>query len=210
MVIDTTTSKLPDDQYFKVEQPKDMIMLHFTAGSKASHAYNAWINQRIKIGTAYIVDKDGSVYEVFNPKYWAYHLGIKGKYSQSWKHDKRSIGIEIVNMGPLKLRGKDLCCWPNDFNQKFCSINDTHKYVETSYRGYDFYEAFPQVQLDSVVKLVDRLSNQFQIKKTLPPVEKQMECDLEFYDSWKGIAAHQNVRPDKFDIGPAFDWNILT
>ena len=186
-----------------------MIMLHFTAGSRVDGAFNSWMSQTIQIGTPYILDRDGTVYEIFDPKAWAYHLGVTGPKAQNHKHDKRSVPIEIINMGPLKLKGDTLYSWPNNYNQKFCTLAETDKYVKASYRGFDYYDAFPQVQKDAVVELVKKISTDFKIPITLPPVEKRTAFDLDFFDNWVGVASHQNFRPDKFDIGPAWDWSLL-
>lgn len=198
--------RLPDEKVFRQEFPKDLIVLHFTAGSSVEGAFEAWLSQEINIGTAYIVDRDGTVYEVFDPKYWAYHLGIKGAAAQSHKHDKRSIGIEIVNMGPLKRRGDTLCAWPKNFTQPFCSVADTDKYVTAPFRGFSAYARFPEAQRHSVGNLIEVLSVDFGISAIAPPTDKRDDCDLAFFDEWTGIASHQNFRADKFDIGPAWDW----
>jgi hypothetical protein len=36
-----------------------------------------------------------------------------------------------------------------------------------------------------------------------------MEFDLAHYAGFQGIAAHHNFRKDKWDVGPAFDWDRL-
>ena len=47
-----------------------------------------------RIATAYIVERDGTIFEVFDPRHWAFHLGLKGSQGQV---DRRSIGIEIAS-----------------------------------------------------------------------------------------------------------------
>ena len=54
-----------------------------------------------RIATAYLVDTDGAIYEVFDPAFWAFHLGLQGTKG---KHDKRSIGIEIATSVPSRER----------------------------------------------------------------------------------------------------------
>ena len=185
-------------------------MLHFTAGSRVDGAYNSWMQQSIQIGTPYVVDSDGTVYEFFDPKYWAYNLGVVGPKAQNHKHDKRSVAIETINMGPLKLVGNTLMSWPGNYTQKFCDVSETDRYVKASYRGFDYFQAFPVVQKQAIVELVKYISTTFSIPIVLPPTDKRTICDLDFFDTWKGVASHQNYRPDKFDIGPAWDWSLLT
>jgi LysM repeat protein len=212
LVIDRKKFALPPSQYFANEFPKDLIVLHFTAGQSAASAHSAWINSPLEVATAYIVDTDGKVYECFDPKHWAYHLGIAGAASANHKHDKRSIGIEIANVGPLKEDPADpnrLNWWPNNFGTKWCTKADTGKYVKASYRGFDYFASYPAVQSSSVAALVDHLCAHFGIPKTLPPASKRTVCDLTHFAKFSGIAAHQNFRPDKSDVGPAFGWNNL-
>ena len=210
MNINNIKYRLPETKYFKEENPKDLIVLHFTAGSTASGAFASWMQQAIKIGTPYIADIDGTIYEIFDPKFWAYHLGVTGPKAQNHKHDKRSVPIEIVNFGPLKLVGDNLCSWPNNYKQKFCKVSETDKYVKSSYRGFDYYAAFPAVQKTAIVELVKMVSVDFNIPIVLPPVDKRTVYDMNFYDTWNGVASHENFRSDKSDVGPAFPWELLT
>lgn len=209
MNIDKSKYRLPQGKFFTDVHKKDMILLHFTAGSTTSGAFNSWVSQKIKIGTAYILDPNGTVYEIFDPKYWAYHLGITGPAAQNWKHDKRSVAIEIVNIGPLKLKDDTLYCWPKNYGQKFCNVSETGKYVKKSFRGFDYYAAYTPEQMAVLPELVTKIGADFDIPTTLPPVEKREVFDTKFFDNWKGITSHQNWRPDKFDVGAAFNWKVL-
>jgi N-acetyl-anhydromuramyl-L-alanine amidase AmpD len=209
LVIDRKKFALPESQYFTAHFPKDLIVLHFTAGQTARSAFDSWINSPMEVATAYLVDTDGSVYETFNPKCWAYHLGIQGAASANHKHDKRSIGIEIANVGPLKEVNGNLNWWPKDFGAKWCTKQETSKYVARAYRGFSFYAAYPDAQLDSVSKLVRHLCAEYQIPFQLPPAAKRAEFDMGHFAGFSGVASHQNFRKDKFDVGPAFDWSRL-
>lgn len=35
------------------------------------------------------------------------------------------------------------------------------------------------------------------------------ECDPHTFEGYQGLATHANFRSDKWDIGPAFDWDRL-
>jgi N-acetyl-anhydromuramyl-L-alanine amidase AmpD len=209
MNIDAKTYRLPDNKIFKDTYEKTLIILHFTAGSTVEGAFNGWMQQSIQIGTPYIIDTDGTIYQIFDDKFWAYNLGCTGPKAQNHKHDKRSVAIETVNMGPLKLIGDMLCSWPNNYKQKFCMLSETDRYVKATYRGFDYFAAFPEVQKVAIVELVKKISNDFNIPIVLPPAEKLTVFDMDFYDTWKGVASHQNMRSDKTDAGPAFPWELL-
>ena len=73
-----TSLRLEPSMYFAESQPKDMAVLHFTAGTTAEGAVAHWRQSSQRVGTAYVIGLDGTVYEVFDPRFWAYHLGIKG------------------------------------------------------------------------------------------------------------------------------------
>ncbi|HEY8097194.1 MAG TPA: N-acetylmuramoyl-L-alanine amidase, partial [Methylobacter sp.] len=79
--------RLPAGQFYTERPKKDLIVLHFTAGTSAKSAFDTWLADPQHIATAYIIDTDGVIYEVFDPTQWAFHLGVKGS---NGRFDKRS------------------------------------------------------------------------------------------------------------------------
>lgn len=220
LAIERAKFRLPASQYFQEEFDKDLIVLHFTAGMSAQSASSAWTSTPVQVATPYVVDPDGTIHEFFDPRYWAYHLGVPGSASDGYRHDRRSIPIEIANVGPLKTdpaNPKRLNWWPpanpgtgqSEFRTKWCMLDESDRYLKASYRGYDYFASFPSPQIASVAALVHYLSKQFSIPLELPGKERRGSFDLPFYAKWKGVASHQNFRADKTDIGPAFDWDKL-
>lgn len=207
IAIDRQKFRLPRGQYLDEVTAKDLLVLHFTAGRNAAGAFQSWAGSSARVATAYIVDMDGAIYETFDPSRWAYHLGIQGTH----RHDRRSIGIEIANVGPLRLAADSLNWWPPEekFQTPFCKLAESGRFVKAKYRNFDFYAAFPEEQLASVTRLVEDLCDRFRIPRRIAPEEKRAECDLVFFDQFRGIATHANFRRDKYDIGPAFDWSRL-
>lgn len=205
-VIDRRTLRLPPGQYIPEHHKKDLIVLHFTAGSSARSAFNSWLGDLRRVATAYIVDKDGSIFETFDPQCWAYALGID--HPKASATEKRAIQIEIANVGPLKRKGDNLYWWPKDYSTKYCGLNETAKYVQGSYRGFEYFATFTAEQESAVCSLVALLCAEFNV----PPVlatGKLTVADLPFFADFKGVCAHQNFRADKFDVGPAFFWPEL-
>ena len=85
---------LPEGQYIAEKSKKTQIVLHHTvSGSSAENVINWFATDPGRVATAFVIDKKGDVYELFDPQHWAYHIG-KGSSSN---HNKASIGIEIVN-----------------------------------------------------------------------------------------------------------------
>ena len=215
LAIDRTTLALAAKEFFAEVTRKDLVVLHFTAGRSARSAFDTWRNDPRHIATAYIVDVDGTIYEVFPPSFWASHLGVGGTKNL---HDRRSIGIEIVNVGPLQQSTDDpaiLNWWPpksqgaSEFTTRFCGLDESGRYVAADYRGKSHFASFPEVQVDAVGALVRAMCEQFAIPATLPSLDRRFDCDVSAFATYQGVCTHANFRLDKWDIGPAFPWDRL-
>lgn len=202
--------RLPGGQFFPQKQTKDLVVLHFTAGGSVDSAYQAWLSTRERVATAYLVDLDGRIYEVFDPEGWASHLGVGAANNPGFRQDKRSIGIEIVNWGGLKAGpGDQLYCWPNGYRTRYGHLADTGRYVRKSFRGFDYFAAFPSAQMQAVCRLTRQLCEQFGIPKRIPDSTQRERLDWAYYGDYRGVASHQNFHSEKSDIGPAFDWEEI-
>ncbi len=118
---------LPAKEYFPEVIPKDLIVLHYTAGRSAKSAYDTWVKNPVQVATAYVIDPDGTIYELFDPAHWAWHLGAGGR-----KQNSRSIAIELANVGPLKVDANNperLNWWPSDWGTRWCMRGEQDKYV---------------------------------------------------------------------------------
>lgn len=199
---------LTDSCFYPTKQDKDLIVLHYTAGTTASGAWSSWKQRTDRVATAFIVDTNGWVFQTFNPSFWAWHLGLKGVDNESGKHDKRSIGLELVNFGPLMKKPDGyLYAWPKNYGTKFCHVDEKDKYICADWRGMQYHAAFTKEQLESTSALVKDLCSQFNIAPDVP--KDPAAFNLELGKKWKGIATHSMFRSDKFDVGPAFDWTML-
>lgn len=180
---------LDDNQYYHSAQNKKRIVLHHTAGGSAKSSINWWNKYKDHVCTPYIIDRDGTIYELFQPEYWAYALGI----NSSWA-EKKSIQIEICNFGWLvehngqifRQAGSQL--YP--FEGEYVKYQDKH-------RGHLYYEKYTDAQIESVIYLIDYLSKRFGIK--IDDVEKFWWFDK---DTEKTLISHTTVRKDKSDIHP--------
>lgn len=199
---------LPDGQFFREAKQKTAICLHFTAGTTAAGAIAQWKSDPIQVGTAYIVEQNGTINEMFPPSMWAYHLGIAGA-DAAHRNDKRTIGIEIVNPGPLRLRNGQLCFWPNNWTAPFCRVTEKERYLAAEYRGEKYFATFPNSQVQAVLELVRQLCRDFSIPPILPPFAWRRDFNFPRADAHTGILSHQNFNMQKSDIGPAFPWEVL-
>ncbi len=200
--------RLEPSRYLPQHHRKDLIVLHFTAGTSCESAYRTWQADPRRIATAYGVDPDGTIVEFFPPEAWAYHLGVKG----TSHHDRRSIGIEIANAGPLQQDPKDpdqLNWWPRNWGAPYCRKHEAGRYVEASYRGILYFAAMPEIQLMATASLVHSLCNHFGIPKAANASAREGTFDPAVFATYQGVASHSNFRKDKWDVGPAFQWDYL-
>jgi N-acetyl-anhydromuramyl-L-alanine amidase AmpD len=208
-MINSKQFALAANEYYHEQHKKDLIVLHFTAGGSAAGAFSWWSRDRgaTKVATAYIVDLDGTVYETFPPECWAFHMG-----TSSAALDRRTIGIEIVNWGPLRPDRTDstrLNSWPRNWSNAYCRFDQRTHYIQQRWRGEQFWMTYPKVQMDAVQQLVTNTIHRFSIPAQLAPAARLNEFDPAFFTSFRGVAAHHNFRADKTDVGPAFNWAAL-
>lgn len=181
-------------QWIAEDTNKEQIVLHHTVSSTWTSAFDWWNQTEQRVATAFIVDKDGTIYEVFPPNQWAYHLG-KGTTSE---HNKKTIGIEIVNEGPLTKK---------DNKYYWLDGKALYKYdvVEENWRGYTYWASYTNKQFIAVVELLNKLIIDFRIEKNIITHKTYIPLLL----NHKGILSHCNVRKDKTDVSPAFNLKIL-
>lgn len=193
--------KLTDNQYIKERIDKKQIFLHHTAGNNsAKNTINWWKSNVDKVATAYVIDGSGEIYQCFDDKYWAYHLGLKGdwfkKFNLSYRIlDKLSIGIEICNWGFLTKKEDG---YYNYVNQK---IKDEDVYtLKTPFKNYKHYQNYTDAQLNSTKELLCHLTDKYNITKVYN--EDIWDITKRAFIGDQGIFTHNSVRHDKSDVYP--------
>ncbi len=193
--------RLENKDYIQTETSKDLIVLHHTVGGSALSTIDYWKSDPDRIATAYVIERDGVIFEVFDPKYWAFHLGLKGSAGAV---DKRSIGIEIASEGGLIQRDGNLYC--------FGRVSERTLFKQEYYdhgmpwREYRFFDAYSDAQIAAIVELVNHLCDQFKIPRKTPA--RHFDFD-DGYREFTGIIGHHHVRTDKSDVHPGFSWQRL-
>lgn len=202
---------LPESQYIKEETKKVQIVLHHTAGNSSAPAtikmWNA--DDRGRIATCVVISGkgvsadsvDGEICQAFSSKYWGYHLGIKPDVFRSvgvpyQRLDKLAIGIEICNWGPLTKKGDKFF---NYVNREVPA--DQVCELEKPYKGYKYYHAYTDAQIESVKQLLLYWNKIYGIP-----------LDYNLTDMWNvsvnalkgvpGVYTHNSYRKDKSDISP--------
>jgi hypothetical protein len=200
----------PDDQFFHEEMPKKQIVLHHTvSGDGVDGDIKTWEDDPTVVGTAIIVDRAGTPWQLFSSKYWAWHLGV-GKKAL----DSQSIGIEIDNWGwlipgdgTIKQFGKRKNGTPKMIQTEFGRYYTYYGYPEAvplqhypnKFRGYEYYEKYSDSQLKTVGELILFWHNKYGIP--LDYNEDMWDVSPKALGGTPGIWTHCSYRPasDKTD-----------
>ena len=184
--------KLSNTQYYEKGYPKKYIFLHHTSGRSVGDAISWWNSKPDHVSTAFIIGRDGKIFKCFDPKYWAYALGLKGGTAI----EKASIQIELVAWGKVARK-----------NEKFVSYvgttipNDEVVEFKDMFRESYHYHKYTDEQLEALRVLLPKLVNDFGIK--VQPLTNFWHYDKNWLSNPKeGIWSHSTVRSDKSDIMP--------
>ena len=191
--------RLPPTQYFPLPETKSGLALHHTVGGSAKSTFEYWKGNSDQVGTAYIIDRDGTIFEVFEPTAWAWQFGLKWSPGDKIAFEQRFIGIEIASEGALTESGGELYCFgtisPRSRKPKSEAFDCGH-----DYRGFRWFDRYEPAQMDSLCSLVCALCDQFHIPREVP--SNPMEFRGEGLKPFEGIIGHTMVRVDKTDPLP--------
>jgi N-acetyl-anhydromuramyl-L-alanine amidase AmpD len=193
--------KLPAPQhYIAQKRAKKRILLHFTAGMLKGEIGTLTTN---KVSTQFVIARDGTAYQLFDPEFCAYHLGPSndGSYSNS-EMSFTSIAIEISNIGPLKLVDGTMY---DIYGKPYCAESDGQYYDQISYRGYDYYATYTSEQYTTIKTLINDLCLRYDISPTMILPSQRHTYGPKLAQS-VGISLHCNWRKDKVDLAPNFDF----
>lgn len=187
--------QVPWLKYYDDVYSKNQIVLHHTvSGPGIQGDLNTWKNYNSHIATCVIIDRDGTINQLFSSKYWGYHLGC-GKSSL----DKHSIAVELDNWGQLEER-----------NGKLYTVYDSVVDVETvhyplGFRGEQLFEAYPVAQLRALGELLLLWNKTYGI--SLEYNEDMWDVSQRALAGADGVWAHVSYRPwpskkNKWDVHP--------
>lgn len=158
----------------------DSIIIHYTASPNIRSARNQLLNPSVKASAHLIVDRDGSILQMEGFDKTAWHAG-KSEYKGRKFFNQYSIGIEIVNAGPIKMKNGEFF---DVYNIKY----PADQVMEGKHRNRPiiskYWQTYPAEQLEAVEKICELLIDQYGIKY---------------------ILGHEEISVGrKFDPGPAF------
>lgn len=194
--------RLPADQFYAERYPKKQIYVHHTVGGSAKSSFEYWQQSAEKVGTAYIIDRDGTIYEVFDPSCWAHHLGLH--HPRNTELNRESIGIELASEGAL-VRSTDGKLFAFDGRQVF---KDAYVDNQVPWRGYRYFDQYEPEQIQSLYGLVKKLCEDFSVPKRCIEQNSSTQFSERFFD-FNGILGHCNVRTEKTDPHPRFRFDHL-
>ena len=201
VVIDRSL-RLPADQFYQESWPKKQIYIHHTVGGSAESSFNHWMQQPEKVGTAYLIGRDGTIFEAFDPRYWAHHLGLK--HRRNTELNRHSIAIEMASEGALiKTLSGELKAFDGRRVHRDGYIDN-----QVPWRGYQFFDLYEPAQMKSLYALVPYLCEQHSVPKRCIEQKESTTYSEKFFD-FNGILGHCNVRADKTDPHPRFRFDHL-
>ena len=171
------------------------VVIHYTNGSSQS-AYSWWQNQYPGTSAHYIINRDGSIIQAIPEIYAAYHIGcywsdefcgncpdiICSNKGYFFDPEETTIAIELENAGPVFPADG----WYTDiFHNTIPKDSEIYIYDGTDplYHASRYYEAFSEIQLTVLEKLI---------------------ADLEQRYGELVILGHSDIQQASVDPGPAF------
>jgi hypothetical protein len=186
---------LSKDNYTRIESIKKQIVIGNTNNHDMKH-YIGWVNRyngKYKKTAAFTIDIHGTIYKHFEPKY-------QSEYFKDLEQNNKSIVILLENDGWLT---------KNDEKNSFLSwlgyIYKEQDVFEKKWRANNYWAHYGKEQIDSAVKLVKELCNEFYIPLTAMTHNVKMN-DLEDYT---GILYKSNIEMYYTDLSPAFDFEYF-
>lgn len=194
---------LPQDQYIVEETKKSIIVIHHTAGGSAQSSIEGWKKDPQKIATHVVIDRDGTIYQCYSSKYWAYHLGLKEELFhqhglQYQNIDKISLSIELANYG--EVIQKEDKKWYNTYGGV---INNGVTIYSIPFKNIHYFESYTSLQIESLKQLILFWSAKFSIP--LDYHEDMWDVSNNALKGQSGIWTHVSFRKDKSDCHPQED-----
>jgi len=194
-MIDKKKYKANQKNYYKSTHKKRKIIL-FDSLRKSDYHLIRLINrdnEQHKTWNTYTINRDGIIYEHFNPKYYSDYYGVK-------TFDKESISIVLENMGGLDY-DEELNVFYNSLNE----VCDNDKVFQRNWKGFSFWEKYTDEQIKSLVDLILILTEKFKIPiKTIG-----FNNFNEKSGAFNGILCRSNLDSNYYDVNPSFDFTLF-
>jgi hypothetical protein len=197
--------RLPDGEYFPERQRKSGIAIHHTVCRAAKTAIDWWKSDKapdggvVHVATAYLIDRDGTVLEIFDPSAWAYQFGLPWPDGERVRFEQRFIGIELASDGGLT-EHEGLLYALDKISAATLRPRSQAFDSGISYRGYRWFDRYQEPQLVALARLVEQLCTRFSIPRVYP--SRPYDYYGKALAAFKGVIGHAMVRADKSDPAP--------
>jgi N-acetyl-anhydromuramyl-L-alanine amidase AmpD len=190
----------PTEAYFPIPNKKTRICIHHTQGGSAASAINWWKETKSrKVGTAYVIDKDGTIYEVFDDKYYAWQFSIRTvDIPYRMELETQTIGIELANEGPLFKKQDDT--FVTTYGTKYNEL-----VVTQDFRKFMHWATYTEAQYTALRELIQHLCKKHSI---IPKYSNTLKFGTNIAKE-NTIFTHTNCNKEKSDVSPAFDWTKI-
>ncbi len=195
----------PENQYYKEQTNKKVIVLHHTVSGQGVDGDIAWwASTPEHVAVAIIVGWDGKIYQLFSSTYWAHHLGTTATNNKTL--NMQSIGIEIDAWGALMESGGkwypakwDDIAKKNVPNTIIKPIQNVELYP-AGFKGFYGFEKYTNAQIEAVRELLIYWNERYNIPLTYHPT--MFDVSNEALAGKSGIWSHTSFRSDKSDVHP--------
>ena len=92
----------------------DFIILHYTASTSMTSAVNQFKDPETKVSWHLTVDEEGRICQLYDFRKITWHAGKSGWKTKTKEYDEMnpfSIGIEMINAGPLSYKNGIYTAW---------------------------------------------------------------------------------------------------
>jgi len=183
----------PVDQYYPQSTDKNQIVLHHTvSGPGVFGDVNWWKQTPERIATHFIIARDGTIYQCFNSRYWAHHLGVKTSVFR--KFNLRNTN-RLLNAGSISI---EYDSWGGvDNNTRY---HGPVEHYPKGYRGYTKFERYTAEQIESSRQLLEYFGKKYDIP--LSYNADMWDVSKRALQGTPGVWSHGSFRPDKSDCHP--------
>ncbi len=203
-IVPESDRDLAADRYYPgykphIIKPIEAVIIHYT-GSRSPTGTRNWLTEDddVFVSCSFILERDGVLKQLIPLDERGAHAG--GKSSKLFGRSNvngRTIGIEIMNVGPLEAHANGWWStgkFAKRFDGPMISAGGSRPERDDDY-PFTAWEAYSPKQIDGLVLGLKNLVIEFPILKS---------------DPYKRITGHENVDPSrKMDPGPAFPWEIV-
>jgi N-acetyl-anhydromuramyl-L-alanine amidase AmpD len=190
MHIEKETYKISEDNHYKTTSVKTQIVIGISLRKDNHHITRLQHKEhgKSKKWNTYTISREGTVYQHYDDKYHTDFLGVK-------EGDKRSVSIILENMGSLfQVKTGKHINWLNE-------VCEEENVVEKEWLGYEFWEKFPDKQIENLILLCKELCEKHNIpKKFIEFIHHHKEIH-----KFRGIVFRSNYIEDSSDMTPLFD-----